>query len=881
MNINQEKKEIINCSGNILVTANPGTGKTLLLSYKYVNLIKKGIKPDQILCLTFTRKARKEMEDRITKILYDENIKVDSSDLYIHTFHSFALDTIEEADLVSTNLLRYSIYRYLKDHNTLNYSDGYLLATIVPKMENLIRYLKSFGITADMINVEHVKSFITDFKKYTKEELERFLEEFVQIFQYYEQVKGSVGLDYSDMLIDFLKQNNTLSFQYVLVDELQDVNKMEADIALDSAETFIAVGDQKQAIFGFQGGSILNFEKFKDSTSFVLSENFRSTNAILDYARDYFCLKTKEKHHIKELAHLRNKKAYFGTKPIIYDVSKEEIYPAVSRLAKAFSKKNKQVAIIARTNTQISNISKELELRNIDHSSTFFSASNEAQTSIISFLKGVLSNNIDYIKEAMFTPFFPISLQEAFRLSEKKYLSLSEIYTACPNFKTLKKRMGNLEDVNQLFRQKIIPISISYGEEYLLAALAIKDAFQEAMKVIDHKTIENLSAFLQSTDLLASESNIEENIVLTTVHKSKGKQFDTVIYVPTKTQNRANFQDAVVKAILQSKKVNAEEELEEETLRVNFVAFTRAKKELYVITDQTKEYQTNSVTVKDLTGDEIEGELESEQQKRAFTLFVNKDYDSAKKLLEQKHEWIKDFIKNHFEHLDSLSFSAITTDAYDYLKQRILRLGQSSEALTVGSDVHQIAEHMIEGEQYQVKEEYEPYETNIKKLIEEIHEEYPEDFLVEKNISVSLKELINHETPIKFTGKLDAVFKNNDQYLIVDWKTSKNPNYGSSHRRQLAAYKKAFSIKYNIPLENINVAIGYVGLKKTINDGTIRTMLDKKQPSTTAVNTFEKHVQTILTWKNNIDLFFKELEQTKQDDVLLRSILEQYQKEKN
>ncbi|MBS3749701.1 MAG: ATP-dependent helicase [Candidatus Thermoplasmatota archaeon] len=881
MNINQEKKEIINCSGNVLVTANPGTGKTLLLAYKYVNLIKKGVKPDQILCLTFTRKARKEMEDRITKILYDENIKVDISDLYIHTFHSFALDTIEEADLVSTNLLRYSIYRYLRDHNTLNYSDGYLLATIVPKMENLIRYLKSFGITTDMINVEHVKSYITDFKQYTKEELERFLEEFVQIFQYYEQVKGSMGLDYSDMLIDFLKQNNTPSFQYVLVDELQDVNKMEADIALNSAETFIAVGDQKQAIFGFQGGSILNFEKFKDSTSFVLSENFRSTNAILDYARDYFSSKTKEKHHIKELAHLRNKKAYFGTNPIIYDVPKEEIYPAVSRLAKAFSKKNKQVAIIARTNTQISNISKELELRNIDHSSTFFSASNEAQTSIISFLKGVLSNNIDYIKEAMFTPFFPISLEEAFRLSEKKYLSLSEIYTACQRFKTLKKRMGNLEDVNQLFRQKIIPISISYGEEYLLAALAIKDAFQEAMKVIDHKTIENLSAFLQSTDLLASESNIEKNIVLTTVHKSKGKQFDTVIYVPTKTQNRANFQDAVVKAILQSKKVNAEEELEEETLRVNFVAFTRAKKELYVITDQTKEYQTNSVTVKDLTGDEIESELESEQQKRAFTLFVNKDYDSAKKLLEQKHEWIKDFIKNHFEHLDSLSFSAITTDAYDYLKQRILRLGQSSEALTVGSDVHQIAEHMIEGEQYQVKEEYEPYETNIKRLIEEIHEEYPEDFLVEKNISVSLKELINHETPIKFSGKLDAVFKNNDQYLIVDWKTSKNPNYGSSHRRQLAAYKKAFSIKYNIPLENINVAIGYVGLKKIINDGTIGTMLDKKQPSTTAVNTFEKHVQTILTWKNNIDLFFKELEQTKQDDVLLRNILEQYQKEKN
>ena len=881
MKINQEKKEIINCSGNVLVTANPGTGKTLLLAYKYVNLIKKGIQPDQILCLTFTRKARKEMEDRITKILKDQKIEVDVSDLYIHTFHSFALDTIEEADLVSTNLLRYTIYRYLKDHNTLNYSDSYLLSTIIPKMENLIRYLKSFGITSDMIDVEQVKSFITDFKQYTKEELERFLKEFVRIFQYYEQVKGSMGLDYSDMLIDFLKQNNTPSFQYVLVDELQDVNKMEADIALESAETFIAVGDQKQAIFGFQGGSILNFEKFNDSTSFVLSENFRSTNAILDYARDYFSSKTKEKHHREELAHLKNKNSYFGTKPVIYDVPKDEVYIVVCRLANAFSRQNKKIAIVARTNTQISKLSRELELRDIDHSSTFFSASNEAQTSIINFLRGILSNNIDYIKEAMFTPFFPFSLEDAFRLSEKKYLSLSEVYTACPQFKTLKKRLGNLEDINRLFRQNIIPISISYGEEYLLAALAIKNAFQEAMNVLDHKTVDNLSAFLQSTDLLASESNIEKNVVLTTVHKAKGKQFDTVIYVPTKTQDRSNFQDAVVKAILQSKGINAEEELEEETLRVNFVAFTRAKKELYIITDKIKEYQTNSATVKDLTGEEIEGELDSEQQKKAFTLFVNKDYDTAKKLLETKHEWITDFIKNHFENLDTLSFSAITPDAYDYLKQRILRLGQHSEALTVGSEVHHLAERMIEDVEYQVKEEYKAYKTNIKHLINEIHQEYPEDYLIEENITVSLAKLINTDTSLKFTGKLDAVFKNNDQYLIVDWKTSKNQQYGSSHRRQLAAYKKAFSIKHNVPLENINVAIGYVGLKKTINDGIIGTKLDKKQPSSTAVNTFEKHVKTILSWKDNVDLFFNELQQTKNDDALLRSVLEQYQKEQS
>ena len=147
MSINKEKQDIINCQGNILVTANPGTGKTLLLAHKYVDLLKSNIKLEDILCLTFTRKARKEMEDRITKLIKDEKIDVNFSDINVHTFHSYALDNIDEYHLVSPNLLRYSIFRYIKDNETLNYADSYLIETIVPKMENLIRYLKSFGQT--------------------------------------------------------------------------------------------------------------------------------------------------------------------------------------------------------------------------------------------------------------------------------------------------------------------------------------------------------------------------------------------------------------------------------------------------------------------------------------------------------------------------------------------------------------------------------------------------------------------------------------------------------------------------------------------------------------------------------------------------------------
>ena len=160
MSLNPEKQAIINQDGNVLVTANPGTGKTRLLAYKYVDLISRGIAPEQILCLTFTAKAKREMGSRILEVIKKENIDIDISKLNVFTFHSYALDNIEENEVLSTNLLRYAIFRFLKDEKILNYSDTRLLEIIVPKIENLMRYLKSFGITPDKINLIEVKNIL-------------------------------------------------------------------------------------------------------------------------------------------------------------------------------------------------------------------------------------------------------------------------------------------------------------------------------------------------------------------------------------------------------------------------------------------------------------------------------------------------------------------------------------------------------------------------------------------------------------------------------------------------------------------------------------------------------------------------------------------------
>ncbi len=873
MSINQEKIDIIKLDGNVLVIANPGTGKTRLLAYKYLDLIKKGVSPEQILCLTFTHKAKKVMENRILELIKKEKVPFDAGKLNVFTFHSYALDNLDEKEIISANLLRYTIFKYLKDNEILTYGDVYLLDTIVPKIENLIRYLKSFGITPDQIDMNEAKKYLQADKKYSKEEIGKFADDFLAIFQHYEEIKNRRGVDYADLLIRFLQLREIPQYEYVLVDELQDVNVLEADIALKSARNFIAVGDKKQAIFGFQGGSILNFEKFKNSTQKILSENFRSTNQILDYAKEYFIAKTKDDSHKKDLKGLKNAKGKTGAKPVIYDV--EDPYSVAADLAKNMKGKT---AIITRTNRQIMDIAKELKARGMEFSSTFFSASNDAKNHIINFLRGILSNEAQDVKNSMFTPFFPCTLQEAFPIAEDKYIKIEQIMEKLPKFKELRDSVKTVEDVNELFVSHIIPICISYGKEYLSAAMTVQKAYQEALSVLSEKNMGNLLAYLLSSDLLSQESDVDKKIIVTTVHKAKGREFENVIYVPSKARNSNNFVDKVVEAILKSKGISAEEELEEEFLRINFVAFTRAKNNLIILTDKAQDYLNDYAELKEIEAESTSSLDLTESKKRAFGLFVNGQFDEAKRLLENKNNWLKDFVKSHFASLDHTSFSNLPDKAYDYLISQILQIRAFSAATNLGSDVHNAAESMLNGETPKITDETKQYIDNVAKLINKIKEKYPKVVKAEKRLYIPLSKL-GFESNLFFKGYIDAVFKNGKEYLLVDWKTDKSTDYSSKHRQQLSIYKKAFALENNLSEDKVKVAIGYVGLRGKINMGTVDYKLDDRQPAGSAFGTVSKRIEKLLSWIKDPEIFFQELLDKPVDTLIWRSVAEELVKE--
>jgi ATP-dependent DNA helicase UvrD/PcrA len=880
--LNEEKVRALEAEGNVLVIANPGTGKTLLLAHKYAQLIGRGVTPDEILCLTYTNKAVDEMRQSIVRVLGEMGLDFDLSRIRVTTFHAYALEAIGAQETISNNLLRYAIYRYLVENRILTYGDAYLISTVVPKIEDSIRYLKSFGVLPDGIDLAAVKAGLTEYRAITKEEMDRYAEAFVEIFKHYEAVKAGRGIDYADMLLEFTKLQKKPHFQYALVDELQDASAIEAKMVLDSCETFFVVGDKKQAIFAFQGGSILNFAKFEDSTKPILSENFRSTNQILEYARAFFLAKTKERAAAVEMRDLRNTTKGPGPRPKVYSAADEDILDNVCELVQGIRGRGLRVAVLARTNSRVREISEELDRRGVEHSSTYFQASDDAHDYVVRFLLGIFSDKARDVKNAMFTPFFPVTLKEAFSLAQLEDDEfLRALPERCPEFRRMKQKVRKLPDVDELFRAQIIPVAVAYGREYLMAALDMQKAFAESMRLVGDLDLKAVITYLRSSDLAADESRREKDVVLTTVHKAKGRQFEAVIYAPQEVRGGENFQDQVVKQILRTRSISVEEELEEEPLRIDFVALTRAKDELHVVTENPSNFLNDFSEEAEVEVGGAQYVDTSERLRRAFSLFASGDTEKSRELLGGKAKWLKDWIQEWFDDLDHVSFSSLPeggdeTAAQDYLISKILDIRLPSSGLEIGSQVHEIANAILKGEEYSVPAGTEPFVTNVQALIAQVKAKYPEVVASELDLEVSLQKLVGSGEGMNFQGRIDAVFRDGaENYLIVDWKTDKDTGNASTHRQQLQSYRTAYSLSTGVPKEKIKVAIGFVGLRGRVNIGRNRAVLDLMQPYDSAFETFRGKVNRVLRWKKDPNSFLDELGEGSRD-LICKAVQEQF-----
>ena len=287
--LNERQQEAIKTlDGPMLVLAGAGSGKTKVLTTKVAYLLEeRDVSPKNILAITFTNKAAKEMKDRIFSLIGREAFLIQ-----ISTFHSFGLKILKE---------NYDLLGYESNFTILDASDS---ETVIKKI------MKDYDIDSSKYNYRAIKSSISsnknemvgveEFKKFVYNDYDEVV---LKVYEEYEkELKRSNAIDFDDLLILPLKLFNEHKevlekyqeqYKYVFIDEYQDTNKPQYILSkLISAKykNITVVGDNDQAIFTWRGAdykNILNFEKdYEDAKVVILDENYRSTKTILKAANN-------------------------------------------------------------------------------------------------------------------------------------------------------------------------------------------------------------------------------------------------------------------------------------------------------------------------------------------------------------------------------------------------------------------------------------------------------------------------------------------------------------------------------------------------------------------------------------------------------------------
>lgn len=597
LNENQ-RKAAEKIEGPVLILAGAGSGKTRTVTYRIAHMIKeKNISPLNILALTFTNKAAREMKERAEELIGEEN----SYNLVVSTFHSFAvriLKTYSERIGYGRNFNIYDVDDQksiiTKIKKEMNIKDD-----IAPgRIANRISKLKEDGVGLNEVSRQLDLRIPAN-------------QLFYDIYKKYDEVlKANNAMDFSDLLLNarrLLDDKYVLDiiqnrYQYIVVDEYQDTNNIQYEIINLIAAKYrniCVVGDEDQSIYAFRGANIeniLNFEKdYPDAYTIKLERNYRSTKRILDTANEL----------------IRNNKSSKGKKLWTDGSEGEKIkifnaktpYDEAEFIVKEIKAKSKSgvdykdMTILYRTNAQSRVLEEKLLEGNVPYKiyggMQFFQR--KEIKDILAYLN-LLNNRNDNHN------FYRIINVPKRSIGEKTLEKIAEIANErnIPMLDALQfvdetNIRGVVKNTLKDFYNMIQGIYLSLDE------LSVKEVFDEVItktKYFDSiednkedrvKNIEellnsiielekrnphvSLADYLDMVSLTASTDEMEENenfVKLMTIHSSKGLEFDYVFI--------AGMEDGLFPSCSFE---SSEEDIEEER-RLCYVAVTRAKKELYI-----------------------------------------------------------------------------------------------------------------------------------------------------------------------------------------------------------------------------------------------------------------------------------------------------------
>lgn len=554
----EQQKAVTNTDGPMIVLAGAGSGKTRVITYKVLYLVEKGIDPFHILCITFTNKAASEMKERIRIALNSKRSY--SGQPTIATYHALC-----------AKLLRIEGKHLGISEHFVIYDTQDQLEAIKEAMQKLAISPKEYKPSAILGTISQAKNELITETEYKNLARGHFQEVVGSVYRLYQQIlKDSDALDFDDLLIKtiqlFEKNPEILEkyqnkFQYILVDEYQDTNQAQYKLTKMLAgrlHNICVVGDFSQSIYSWRGADFRNLKKFQETfpetKTFALSQNYRSTQNILNAA--YSVISRNTTHPV--LALWTNNQN--GDQVSLYEARSEQeeaeyVINEISNLKFQFS----DVAVLYRTNAQSRAIEEVFLHHGIPYiliGGTRFYERKEVKD-VLAYLR-ILANPKDMISYKR--------IEKLGKGRLKKFLSFQEEYEEQATIDTLDTVVKateylSLYDENlEEDRQRLENI-----KELRSVAIAFPKItqFLENVSLVEQESMPDLPVGRQ-----VPQEGKRDVVTLMTLHAAKGLEFPVVFMV--------GMEEGLFP---HSRALMDKDELEEER-RLCYVGMTRARERL-------------------------------------------------------------------------------------------------------------------------------------------------------------------------------------------------------------------------------------------------------------------------------------------------------------
>ena len=582
-NLNDEQIEAVKHNeGPCLVLAGAGSGKTKVLTNRIAYLIENGVRDYNILAITFTNKAAKEMRDRVYNLVGD----VAS---FIGTFHSLGLRIIRENcgylnlpsnfSIIDSDDVLTVIKKILKDMNldTKQYSPSYI--------RNRISFIKNQMLS----EMELDKFFNTPIDKIVVD----------VYYKYNERLIASAAVDFDDLLlmpVRLFEHNKEIlehyqeRYKYILIDEYQDTNPVQyklSKLLASKYKNIFVVGDMNQSIYAFRQADYHNIVNFEKDYANAKEHNYRSTNNILNAANDVIS-------HNKERKDLRLYSDKGDGPKITYLRSydeKHEISLVIDEINKLYldGYEPKDVAILYRTNAQSRAIEEVFASKGIPYKiyGSYYFYNRKEIKDLISYLK-LIYNDKDEIslRRIINVPKRGIGDSAIKDIELRANLNQCSMYDALESKKELE-----FKDIIESIKKTSENLSLTELIDEVLDKSGMKKELEDSHLIEDETRLENLMEFksitasyeertgsvnlgdfLEEISLVSDQANHTEDgnvVTLMTLHSAKGLEFPVVFMV------------GMEEGIFPHNMSIMEDNIEEER-RLCYVGITRAKEKLYL-----------------------------------------------------------------------------------------------------------------------------------------------------------------------------------------------------------------------------------------------------------------------------------------------------------